>query len=58
MQSGATAEKASERGELLKSLNEVRTLLRFAKDLGDVTDETHRMLESHIVRARGSMGLS
>ena len=28
------------------------------KDLGDITDETHRVLESHMARARRSVGLT
>jgi hypothetical protein len=57
VQRGSTSEKASERGEILRSIAHLRTLLRFAKDLGDVDDETHRRLEARIVRARSSMGL-
>lgn len=57
VQRGAASEKASERTETLRGINNLRTLLRFAKDLGDIDDETHRRLESRIVRARSSMGL-
>jgi CheY-like chemotaxis protein len=44
--------------ESVRTLNQIRALLRFAKDLGDITDDAHRVLESHIARARGSVGLS
>lgn len=47
-----------ERRRLLRRLNSVRALLRFAKDLGDITDDTHRHLESAIVRVRRGIGTS
>ena len=42
----------------MRALNVIRSLLRFAKDLGDITDDTHRALESHVAKARRSVGLS
>jgi CheY-like chemotaxis protein len=50
-------QRAGEKGENVRALNHIRSLLRFAKDLGDIPDDTHRMLESHITRARRSVGL-
>jgi CheY-like chemotaxis protein len=44
-------------GETVRALNQVRSLLRFAKDLGDIPDDVHRALESLMVRARRSVGL-
>lgn len=44
--------------ETVRALNVIRSLLRFAKDLGDITDESHRALESHMAKARRSVGLS
>jgi hypothetical protein len=44
--------------ESVRALNVIRSLLRFAKDLGDITDETHRSIESHMAKARRSVGLS
>lgn len=54
VQRGGGADKA----ETVRALNLIRSLLRFAKDLGDITDETHRLLESHMAKARLSVGLS
>ena len=54
VQRGGGGEKA----ETVRALNLIRSLLRFAKDLGDITDETHRSLESHVAKARLSVGLS
>jgi two-component system, response regulator, stage 0 sporulation protein F len=54
MQRGATGEKQ----ELIRLLNQIRVLLRFAKDLGDVDDDVHRMLDARVARARRSLGLS
>ena len=54
VQRGGGGEKA----ETVRALNLIRSLLRFAKDLGDITDETHRSLESHMAKARRSVGLS
>jgi len=48
---------AADKGEIVRALNQIRALLRFAKDLGDLSDETHRVLESQVVKARGSFGL-
>lgn len=47
-----------EKTESVRALNQIRALLRFAKDLGDITDDAHRTLESHIARSRRSVGLS
>ena len=47
-----------EKHEAIRIINQIRTLLRFAKDLGDINDDTHRALEAHVVRARRSIGLS
>jgi two-component system response regulator AtoC len=47
----------TEKTELVRSLNHLRTLARFAKDLGDVSDDGYRAVESLIVKARRSMGL-
>lgn len=54
LQRGAGGEKQ----EVVRALNQIRTLLRFAKDLGDVADDTHRVLEAAVARARRSIGLS
>ena len=43
---------ASEQPEMVKVLYQLRMLIRFARDLGDLTDEQHRILEAHLVRAR------
>jgi DNA-binding response OmpR family regulator len=48
----------SDKAETVRTLNVIRSLLRFAKDLGDITDEMHRSLESHMAKARLSVGLS
>ncbi len=48
---------AIEKNEAIRTLNRIRSLLRFAKDLGDITDDTHRTLESRVVQARRSVGL-
>ena len=42
VQRGSGGDKA----ETVRTLNTIRSLLRFAKDLGDITDEMHRSLES------------
>ena len=46
------------RGGAVGRLNEMRTLLRFAKDLGDITDYVHRHVESCLVRVRRALGTS
>jgi CheY-like chemotaxis protein len=51
-------QRVGDKAETVRALNLIRSLLRFAKDLGDITDETHRLLESHVARARRSVGLS
>ena len=53
VQRGAAADK----GDTVRALNQIRSLLRFAKDLGDISDDVHRALESIMVRARRSVGL-
>jgi hypothetical protein len=47
-----------ERSEIIRTLNQIRTLLRFAKDLADITDDVHRALEASVAKARRSIGLS
>jgi len=47
-----------DRRRILKKLNEMRTFLRFAKDIGDITDDTHRHAESCLVRVRRALGAS
>jgi hypothetical protein len=32
--------------------------MRFARDLGELSDEVHRQLASHVVRTRRSLSLS
>jgi DNA-binding response OmpR family regulator len=54
LQRGAVGDKQ----EVVRALNQVRTLLRFAKDLGDISDDAHRVLEAAVARARRSVGLS
>ena len=54
LQRGAGGEKQ----EVVRALNQVRTLLRFAKDLGDIADDAYRVLEASVARARRSIGLS
>lgn len=54
LQRGAGGEKQ----EVVRALNQIRTLLRFAKDLADITDDAHRVLEASVAQARRSIGLS
>jgi two-component system response regulator (stage 0 sporulation protein F) len=54
LQRGAGGEKQ----DVVRALNQIRTLLRFAKDLGDIDDDAHRVLEAGVARARRSIGLS
>ena len=54
MQRGVSGEKA----EVIRALNQVRTLIRFAHDLGDLDAEKASELEEHVGRARRSVGLS
>jgi len=54
MQRGAGGEKH----DVIRALNQIRTTLRFAKDLGDIGDDDHRRLEASMARARRSIGLS
>jgi CheY-like chemotaxis protein len=48
----------AEKGETVRGLNHVRMLIRFARDLGELSDDAHRQLEGYVVRARRSLGLS
>ena len=54
MQRGVSGDKA----EVIRALNQVRTLIRFAHDLGDLGAETASGLDEHVGRARRSVGLS
>jgi len=54
MQRGVSGEKA----EVIRALNQVRTLIRFSQDLGDLSAETAERLQEHMGRARRSVGLS
>ena len=54
MQRGAGGEKH----DVIRALNQIRTMLRFAKDLGDIGDDDHRRLEASVAKARRSIGLS
>jgi CheY-like chemotaxis protein len=54
MQRGVGGEKA----EVIRALNQVRNMIRFAHDLGDISAETAAGLEEHMARARRSVGLS
>jgi len=49
---------ASEKQDAIRALNQIRTLLRFAKDLGDIGDEAHRRLDARVAKGRRSLGLS
>ena len=54
MQRGAGGEKH----DVVRALNQIRTMLRFAKDLGDIAADGHRRLEASVAKARRSVGLS
>ena len=54
MQRGVGGEKA----EVIRALNQVRNMIRFAHDLGDISGETAGRLDEHMTRARRSVGLS
>ena len=54
MQRGVGGEKA----EVIRALNQVRNMIRFAQDLGDISAETAERLDEHMVRARRSVGPS
>ena len=54
MQRGVSGEKA----EVIRALNQVRTIIRFSKDLGDLDEATATRLEEFMGRARRSVGLS
>ena len=45
-----------EKQEVIRSLNHLRMLVRFARDLNDISDDVHRHLDAQIVRARRSIG--
>jgi DNA-binding response OmpR family regulator len=45
-----------DRRRVMRNLNKMRTLLRFAKDIGDITDDAHRQAESCLVRVRRTLG--
>ncbi|HET7876687.1 MAG TPA: response regulator [Methylomirabilota bacterium] len=49
---------SGEKFEVVRALNQVRTLLRFGRDLGDFSDEEHRRLDAQVARARRSVGLT
>lgn len=49
---------AGEKKDLIRLLNQIRVLLRFAKDLGDIGDDAHRLLDARVAKARRSLGLS
>jgi DNA-binding response OmpR family regulator len=53
VQKGVSGEKS----EVVRALNHLRMLVRFARDLGDFSDSVHRHLETQIVKARRSAGL-
>lgn len=53
VQRGVSGEKA----EVIRALNHLRMLVRFARDLGDFSDPVHRHIETQIVKARRSIGL-
>ena len=48
---------AGDKAEVVRALNHLRMLIRFGRDLGDFSDDLHRNLEAHVVRARRSVGL-
>ena len=54
MQRGVGGEKA----EVIRALNQVRNMIRFAHDLGDISAATAGRLDEHMARARRSVGLS
>ena len=49
---------AGDKQEVIDALTQLRMLIRFALDVGDISDEAHRHLELSLVRARRSLGLS
>jgi hypothetical protein len=60
-QAGLTAVQlgmGGDKHETVRLLNQIRTVLRFAKGLGDISDDAHRALEAHLAKARRSVGLS
>ena len=53
VQKGVVGEKS----EVIRALNHLRMLIRFARDLGDFSDSVHRHLEAQIVVARRTAGV-
>ena len=53
VQKGVSGEKS----EVIRALNHLRMLIRFARDLGDFSDSVHRHLEAQVVTARRSAGV-
>jgi DNA-binding response OmpR family regulator len=53
VQKGVSGEKS----EVVRALNHLRMLIRFARDLGDFSDAVHRHLEDQVVAARRSAGI-
>ena len=49
---------SGEKTEVIRTLNQLRNLIRFAQDLGDLDAGTATRIEEHMVRARRSVGLS
>ena len=54
MQRGVGGDKA----EVIRALNQVRNMIRFAHDLGDLGGDKAAQLDEHVGRARRSVGLS
>jgi len=54
MQRGVGGEKA----DIIRALNQLRTMIHFARDLGDLGEEVTQSLDEHVNRARRSVGLS
>jgi DNA-binding response OmpR family regulator len=52
------AQNAGDKLEVVRALNQIRIFIRFARDLGELSDDVHRQLESYVVRARRSVGLT
>src|SRR5712692_8516399 len=54
MQRGVGGEKA----EVIRALNQLRNMINFARDLGDLSGEAAERLDEHVTHARRSVGLS
>jgi len=54
MQRGVGGEKA----EVIRALNQLRNMIHFARDLGDLSGEAAERLDEHVTHARRSVGLS